>query len=82
MPRARSLRRRLPGELSTADFLRAVLKTARARLPGELQSLEARHQGSLIKLFGDEPDIHSTWFLRFFERRTFIAIVRGATTPA
>jgi hypothetical protein len=48
----------LPGELSTAEFLRGVLEAARARLPGPLQQLETRHQGSLIKLWRDEPAIH------------------------
>ena len=72
--RARPIRRRLPGELSTADFLRAVLETTRARLPGELQSLQARHQGSLIKLFGDEPEIHFELWLHFARGRAELAL--------
>ena len=72
--RARSIRRRLPGELSTADFLRAVLETTRARLPGELQSLQARQQGSLIKLFGDEPEIHFELWLHYGRGRAELAL--------
>jgi hypothetical protein len=56
--RPRPTRRRVPGELSTAEFLRGVLEAAQARLPGQLQQLETRHQGSLIKLWRDEPAIH------------------------
>lgn len=52
------MRRRQPGELTTADFLRGLLETTRAALPAELQHLEARQQGSLIKLFAGEPAIH------------------------
>jgi hypothetical protein len=53
--RARPVRRRLPGELSTADFLRGVLEITRARLPGALQSLRrarcwARLPGALQSL--------------------------------
>ncbi len=72
--RARPFRRRLPGELSTADFLRAVLETLRARLPGELHSLQARHQGSLIKLFGDEPEIHFELWLHATRGRVELAL--------
>jgi hypothetical protein len=32
-----------------------VLEEARARLPDELQGLEARQHGSLIKFFADDP---------------------------
>jgi hypothetical protein len=49
---------RWPGELSIAEFLSGVLEAVRTRLPEELRELEARRQGSLIKLFGDEPAIH------------------------
>lgn len=52
------VRRRVPGELSTAEFLRGVLDATRARLPDPLQHLETRHQGSLIKLWRDDPAIH------------------------
>ena len=40
------------------DFLRGVLEATRAALPADLGPLEARQQGSLIKLFADEPAIH------------------------
>ena len=54
----RPIRRRVPGELNTGDFLRGVLAATRAQLPAELQGLQARQQGSLIKLFAEEPAIH------------------------
>lgn len=50
--------RRLRGELSSAEFLRGLLEGVRTRLPADLQQLEARHQGSLIKFYRDEPAIH------------------------
>jgi hypothetical protein len=53
--RPRPPRRRLSGELSTAEFLRGVLDTVRTQLA---DGLETRHQGSLIKLWRDEPAIH------------------------
>ena len=56
--RPRPAPRRRPGELSTGDFLRGVLADVRARLPENLQGLEARQQGSLIKFFAGDPAIH------------------------
>jgi hypothetical protein len=50
--------RRLPGEFGSGEFLRRVLEAIRDRLPSDLQGLHARDQGSLIKLFADEPLIH------------------------
>jgi hypothetical protein len=52
------VRRRLPGDLTTGDFLHGLLDATRAALPPELQGLEARQQGSLVKLFADDPAIH------------------------
>jgi hypothetical protein len=37
-----------------ADFLQGLLEATCAALPPELGHFEARHQGSLIKLFADE----------------------------
>src|SRR4051812_26299050 len=48
----------LRGPLTTATFLAGLLQATRARLPVELQTLEARQQGSLIKFFADEPLVH------------------------
>jgi hypothetical protein len=56
--RTRPVRRRRTGDLATGDFLRGVLEGVRARLPVELQRLGARQDGSLIKLFAEEPAIH------------------------
>ena len=41
-----------------SEFLRGVLEAVRMRLPDELRDLQARHQGSLVKLFANEPAIH------------------------
>ena len=43
-------------------------------MPTELQGLEARHQGSLIKLFGDEPDIHFELWLHSTRARAELAL--------
>ena len=51
------------GVLSATDFLRGVLEAVRQRLPAEFRDLDARHQGALIKLFGDEPAIHYEMWL-------------------
>jgi hypothetical protein len=53
-----SVHRRQPGELSTAEFLRGMLDAARAHLPADLQGLQARQFGSLVKLFDQDPGIH------------------------
>jgi hypothetical protein len=55
---ARPVRRRQPGELAAADFLRGVLEATRAGLPTELQGLASRQQGALIKLFAEDPAVH------------------------
>jgi hypothetical protein len=49
---------RRAGELATRDFLRGLLDGVRAQLSQELQNLEARQQGSLIKLYAEDPAIH------------------------
>lgn len=41
-----------------SGFLSGVLEAVRVRLTDELGEFEARQQGSLIKLFADEPSIH------------------------
>jgi hypothetical protein len=67
--RQRPVRRRLSGELVTADFLRGLLEATRARLPTDLQALQARQQGSLVKLFAENPEIHfEVWLHRGRER--------------
>jgi hypothetical protein len=50
--------RRWPGELSMAAFLSGVLDSVGARLPDELRTMHRRQQGSLIKLYADDPAIH------------------------
>jgi hypothetical protein len=63
------VRRRLPGELVTADFLRGLLEATRARLPTDLRALKAQQQGSLVKLFAEDPEIHfEVWLHRGRER--------------
>ena len=55
----KTVRRRVRGELSTGDFTRGVLETVLTLLSGEMKHLEARHQGSLVKVFApQEPAIH------------------------
>ncbi len=54
----RPAHRQRAGELATGDFLRGLLDAVRAQLSEELQSLEARQQGSLIKLYAQDPAIH------------------------
>ena len=67
--RQRPVRRRLPGELVTADFLRGLLEATRARLPTDLQALQAWQQGSLVKMFAEDPEIHfELWLHRGRER--------------
>ena len=56
--RPRPAPRRRPGERTTGDFLRGVLADVRARLAEDLQGLEARQQGSLVKFFAGDPAIH------------------------
>jgi hypothetical protein len=68
-PRQTSARRRLPGELGTTEFLRGLLEATQARLPTELQALQAQQEGSLVKLFADDPRIHfELWLHRGRER--------------
>jgi hypothetical protein len=50
--------RRRSGELAAGDFLLGVLDAVRTKLPVELRELEARHQYSLIKFYGEDPTIH------------------------
>jgi len=67
--RQRPVRRRLPGELVTADFLRSLLEATRARLPVDLHALQAPQQGSLVKLCAEDPEIHfELWLHRGRER--------------
>lgn len=67
--RQRPVRRRLPGELRTTDFLRGLLEATCTRLPTELRALQARQEGSLVKLFADDPEIHfELWLHRGRER--------------
>jgi len=67
--RHQPVRRRLPGELGTTDFLSGLLEATRARLPTELQALHVRQEGSLVKLFADDPQIHfELWLHRGRER--------------
>jgi len=67
--RQRPVRRRLPGQLVTADFLRGLLEATRARLPTDLRALKAQQQGSLVKLFAEDPEIHfEVWLHRGRER--------------
>jgi len=67
--RQRPVRRRLPGQLVTADFLRGLLEATRARLRTDLRALKAQQQGSLVKLFAEDPEIHfEVWLHRGRER--------------
>lgn len=57
--------RRTPGELPAADFLRELLDATRARLPEHLQQFQWRLQGSLVKVYFDDPAVHfETWLHR------------------
>jgi len=63
------VRRRLPGELVTADFLRGLLEATRVWLPTDVRALKAQQQGSLVKLFAEDPEIHfEVWLHRGRER--------------
>src|SRR4051794_30424724 len=73
-PRRTIPRRRLPGDLSTSEFLGGILREARARLPRELQNLESRQQGSLVKFFGDEPAIHFELWLHHGRARVELGL--------
>jgi hypothetical protein len=67
--RQRPVRRRLPGELRTADFLRGLLEATRARLPTDLHGLQVQQHASLVKLFAEDPEIHfELWLHRGHER--------------
>src|SRR5712692_921119 len=67
--RHQPVRRRLPGELGTTDFLSGLLEATRARLPTELQALHVRQERSLVKLFAEDPEIHfELWLHRGRER--------------
>ena len=43
-------------------------------MPGELRGLQARHQGSLIKLFRDEVEIHFELWLHSTRARAELAL--------
>jgi hypothetical protein len=51
-----------------------VLEEVRTRLADELQGLEARQQGSLIKFFADEPAIHFELWLHRSRARVELAL--------
>jgi len=70
----RPIRRRLGAGPSTSDFLKGVLESTRARLSPELQRLEARHQGALIKLFDAEPAVHFELWLHHNRARVEIGL--------
>jgi hypothetical protein len=70
----RSTRRRLGGALSTSDFLNGVLELTRARLSSELQRLETRQQGALIKLYDADPAVHFELWLHHNRARAEIGL--------
>jgi hypothetical protein len=54
--------------------LRGALEAVRQRLPDELHDLEARQQGSLLKLFRHEPAIHYEMWLHRSRRRVELGL--------
>src|SRR4029453_16263678 len=71
----KTVRRRVPGNLSTADFTRGLLEQVRALLPTELQALEGRHQGAPVNLFArDEPAIHFELWLHHASGRVELGL--------
>src|SRR4051812_43949597 len=71
----RTVRRRLPGNLTTADFTRGLLDQVQALLPTELQSLECRYQSGLVKFFApNEPAIHFELWLHRASSRVELAL--------
>ena len=58
-------RRRTAGELTSRAFLTGMLEQSRVLLPEELRDFHWRHQGSLVKVFYDDPALHfETWLHR------------------
>jgi hypothetical protein len=74
-PRAAPIRRRLPGALSTAEFLDGVLEQTRARLSAATQHLEGRRQYALVKFYTVEnPAIHFELWLHSNRRRVELGL--------
>jgi hypothetical protein len=75
LPRApRPVRRRVPGALSTSDFMRGLLEQLRALVPDELGYLEMRHQHALIKVFADDPAVHFELWLHHGSARVELGL--------
>jgi hypothetical protein len=73
--RPRPTRRRVPGSLSTADFLKGVLEQTRAQLPATPEPLHAQHQGALIKFHdGHHPAIHFELWLHHNRARVELGL--------
>jgi hypothetical protein len=68
------VRRRLPGELVTAEFLRGLLEATHAQLPTDCQALQARQEGSLVKLFAEDPAIHFELWLHHGRARAELGL--------
>src|SRR5262249_4736147 len=75
--------RRQPGELATAAFLEGLLDAARARLPeGLREGCNSRQQGSLGKLWYEEPQVHYEVWLHRARMRVELGLHFETRDPA